>query len=421
VIDLPRPKPVVLIVIDGLTPSMLEAVDTPALRFLLEHGSYRRATSTFPSLTPVCLASIATGGHPDVHGIPHLVWWHRGEQRLVEYGSSFGALLASGLAQGLRDSVVNMNERHLLRSAETVYEALEGAGLTTAAINITTYRGRHRHLSLIPGFPPVHGPKRFFFYSLYESDRTGAPIAWRGSRAAGAMDAYAATIGRWLVTRGGFELLVFYLPDYDYASHALGPDAAHEALARADAAITALFDAAGGRDEFLDRHAVIFCSDHGQTLVEQAARLALDGARVTASNRAAMVYGDDARALAAAFDDEPAVDVALFLEDGEVVARRTGEEDVSLLDDYPDGRARAEAALANPNAGEVILSAAPGWEFADLAGRHHVGGGSHGSLEASDSEVPMLTVGLGEPPASITQIKALVLEHFGVATVAAAG
>ena len=171
------PKPVVLIVIDGLTPSMLEAADTPALRFLLEHGTYRRAVSTFPSLTPVCLASIATGGHGDVHGIPHLVWWNRGEQRLVEYGSSFGALLASGVAQGIRDSVVNLNERHLLRSAETVFEALEGAGLTTAAINITTYRGRHRHLSLVPGFPPVHGPKRFFFYSLYESDRTGAKTA----------------------------------------------------------------------------------------------------------------------------------------------------------------------------------------------------------------------------------------------------
>ena len=117
--------------IDGLTPSMLEAADTPALRFLLDHGTYRRAVSTFPSLTPVCLASIATGGHPDVHGIPHLVWWNRAEGRLVEYGSSFGALLASGIARGLRDSVVNMNERHLLRSAETVYEALEGAGRAT--------------------------------------------------------------------------------------------------------------------------------------------------------------------------------------------------------------------------------------------------------------------------------------------------
>ncbi len=409
-----RPKPVVLIVIDGLTPSMLEAADTPALRFLLEHGTYRRAVSTFPSVTPVCLASIATGGHPDIHGIPHLVWWNREEERLVEYGSSFGALLASGVAQGIRDSVVNLNERHLLRSAETVYEALEGAGLTTAAINFTTYRGRHRHLSLLPGFPPVHGPKRFFFYSLYESDRTGAPLAWR-NRSLGSVDAYAAAIGRWLVTRDGFDLLVFYLPDYDYASHALGPDAAHEALARSDASVAALFEAAGGCDEFLDRHAVIVCSDHGQTHVVEAAQLEVAGARVTASNRAAMVYGDDPRSLAAALDHEPSVDLALFLADGELVARRCGDEDASLLDAYPDGRARAEAALRNPNAGEVVVSAAPGWEFADLGGRHHAGGGSHGSLAATDSEVPMLTIGLGEPPGSITEIKALVLEHFGVA------
>ncbi|HUZ81338.1 MAG TPA: hypothetical protein VMU73_03760, partial [Gaiellaceae bacterium] len=85
-----------------------------------------------------------------------------------------------------------------------------------------------------------------------------------------------------------------------------------------------------------------------------------------------------------------------------------------LLDDVPEGRVRAAAALANPNAGEVLVSAAPGWEFADLAGRDHSGGGSHGSLEAADSEVPMLTVGLGPPPASIAGIKEVVATHFGV-------
>jgi Type I phosphodiesterase / nucleotide pyrophosphatase len=412
-------KPVVLIVIDGLTPSMLEATDGPALRFLLDHGDYRRAVSTFPSLTPVCLASIATGSHPDVHGIPHLVWWNRDEERLVEYGSSFAALRASGLVQGLRDTVVNLNERHLSRDVETVYEALEGAGLTTAAINITTYRGRHRHLSPIPGFPPVHGPKRFFFYSVYESDRTGAPIAWL-NRSLGSIDGYAAAIGRWLVTRDGFDLLVHYLPDYDYASHALGPDAAHEALGRADESVAALLDAAGGPDEFLDRYAVVLCSDHGQSPVRETAQLDVPGGLVTASNRAGMVYGDDPRRLAEALDGEPAVEVALFLENGEVVARRDGADDPRILDRYPDGRARAEAALRNRNAGEVLLSAAPGYEFADIGGRHHLGGGSHGSLEASDSEVPMLTVGIGPPPASITRIKALVLEHFGVAVAEAA-
>ena len=412
-------KPAVLIVIDGLTPSMLEAADTPALRFLLEHGTYRRAVSTFPSLTPVCLASIATGAHGDVHEIPHLVWWHREEQRLVEYGSSFAALRAAGFTQGLRDTIVNLNARHLGRRAETVYEALEATGLTTAAINITCYRGRNRHLPTLPGAPAVNGPKRFFFYSLYESDRTGAPIAVR-NRALGSIDAYAAAVGLWLVTRDGFDLLVYYLPDYDYASHLHGPDAAHEALARSDAAVVALMDAAGGPDEFLERYAVVLCSDHGQSRVDHVARLELDGARVAASNRAAMLYGDDPRALAARLDGEPSVDVAVFLEDGRVVARRAGDDDPSLLDAYPDGAARAEAALRNPNSGDVLVSAAPGWEFVDLAGRHHLGGGSHGSLTAADSDVPMLTIGLGEPPGSITEVKGALLEHFGVAVPRAA-
>ena len=126
-----------MVVIDGLTPSMFEAADTPAIRFLAEHGEYRRSASVFPSLTPVCLASIATGAYPDVHEIPHLVWWYRKEKRIVEYGSSFGAARAAGITRTLRDTVIDLNAKHLSRNAETIYEALETAGLTTGAINIT--------------------------------------------------------------------------------------------------------------------------------------------------------------------------------------------------------------------------------------------------------------------------------------------
>jgi hypothetical protein len=417
---LPATKKVILVVIDGLTPSMFEAADTPALRFLAEHGEYRRAASTFPSLTPVCLSSIATGSHPDTHHIPHLVWWNRDEERIVEYGSSFAAVRAAGLARSLRDTIVDLNAKHLSPNAVTVFEALEDTGLTTAAINITCYRGRYRHLPTIPGAPAVYGPKRFFFYSLYESERTGAPIAVK-SRATGSIDGYAAYVGRWLVTRDGFDLLVFYLPDYDYASHAAGPDAAHEALRRSDAAIGALMDAAGGPDEFLERYAVIVCSDHGQSSIEHVARLEVDDGLLTASNRAAMVYTDEPRRVAESFDGQPAAGLVLFREDGRVVVRQNGDEDEALLDGMPDGRIRAYAALANPNAGDVLVSAAPGWEFLDLAGRHHLGGGSHGSLETADSEVPMLSVGLGEPPSSIAGIKGSILRHFTVSSGATPG
>jgi hypothetical protein len=423
-------KPLILIVIDGLTPSMFEAAvgDSrfPALTFLAEHGRYTRAVSAFPSLIPVCLSSLATGAHPDVHHIPHLVWYHRAERRVVEYGSSFAALRAAGMARAILDTIINMNRAHLSPDAVTVFEALEDAGLTAAAINITCYRGRTRHLPTLPGLAiPAYAPKRFFYYNLFESDRTGAPLAVF-ARGAGSIDGYAASVGRWLVTRDGFDFLAYYLPDYDFASHAHGPDAAHEALARSDAAIGALLDAAGGADAFVERYGAIFCSDHGQTRVERHAVLQAEysgDARVivTASNRAAMVYGGDARALAERLDGEASAGIVMFRSEGEAFVRREGVEarlvpgeEVDLLADVPGGVERAWAALRNPNAGDVIVSAAPGYEFADLAGRHHAGGGSHGSLLAGDSEVPMLVVGLDASPRSIVDVAPSVIRHFGI-------
>jgi hypothetical protein len=442
-------RKLVLIVIDGLTPAMLEEAvesgDVPALTFLAEHGRYRRAVTTFPSLTPVCLSSLATGAHPDVHGIPHLVWYHRGEARLVEYGSSFGAIRAAGPTRSLRDAIFSMNEEHLSREATTLFESLEGAGLVTGAVNMVCYRGPNRHVSIFPGLVrPAFGPRRFFYYNLFESDVTGSPLAIK-TRARGSVDEYAGVVGRWLVTRDGFDFLVFYLPDYDFASHSAGPEAAHGALARADGAIGALFEAAGGADAFLDRYAVLVCSDHGQTRVGSSDRLedAFSGYRlfhpgngrraelaVTASNRAGMVYrlaGCHASAAELADELHGSPHVVLFRENGTAVARRDGEElrfapgedgwvtsgPVEVLD-QPNAFERAWAALANPNAGDLIVSAAPGVEFADLGGRHHVGGGSHGSLETGDSEVPMLSVGLGDPPARIVDVAPFVLEHFGV-------
>ena len=169
------------------------------------------------------------------------MWWNRargpaGRVRLVVRRDSRRRARA-----GLSDTIIDLSARHLGTNARTIFETLEGDGLTTAAVNITCYRGGTKHIATIPGVPAVYGPKHFFFYSLYESDRTGAPLAVR-SRALGSIDAYAAAVGRWLVTRDAFDLLVFYLPDYDYASHAGGPDTAHEALARSDSAIAALMD-----------------------------------------------------------------------------------------------------------------------------------------------------------------------------------
>jgi hypothetical protein len=395
----------------------------------------------------VCASSIATGAHPDVHRIPHLVWYDRDERRLIEYGSSFGAVVAAGTRRSIVDTIFNMNGRHLSPEAVTMFEALDDAGLRTAAVNFTCYRGRTEHRATVPGVARrASGPKRFFYYNLFESDVTGAPLSVR-KRSAGTIDTYAAAVGRWLVTRDGFDFLVYYLSDYDYASHALGPDGAAAKLADADRAVASLMDAAGGWDHFLSRYEVLLCSDHGQTRVSRALPLesAYAGLRlfrrgsadlaevaVAASNRAGQVYRlprcpETARELAERLDGHEAVDVALFLEEGDAVARRRGEElrfrpeldgwraegERAALD-HPDGLARAWAALHNPNAGDVLVSATGDVEFTDLGGRHHAGGGSHGSLSAGDSEVPMLAVGVDTVPASIVRIAPAVLEHLGV-------
>ena len=68
---------------------------------LRERGTYvRDCVSSFPSVTPVAAASIATGLGPDEHHIPAMNWYHRGERRYVEYGS-----LVRRLARVRRDRV----------------------------------------------------------------------------------------------------------------------------------------------------------------------------------------------------------------------------------------------------------------------------------------------------------------------------
>src|SRR5919197_1354042 len=157
---------------------------------------------------------------------------------------------------------------------------------------------------------------------------TGAPLAVR-NRARGTVDDYAAAVGRWLVTRDGFDFLAYYLSDVDYLSHLHGPDGTREAIERTDLALAALVRAAGGPDEFLERYAVVLCSDHAQTRVDEAVRLQeplrdVEGVVVTASNRAGMVYRLDdcpldVSELASIVGRHPAIEAVSFLEEEEAV------------------------------------------------------------------------------------------------------
>ena len=139
-----------LVVIDALKPAMLErAVATgraPALARIREEGVYvDDCVAAFPSVTPVCAATITTGVGPDEHLIPSMNWYHREEGRYVEYGSSFSASRQFGVLRSLTDTVYQMNAEHLSHDVETVFESLDDADVRTAGTTYLIYRGRHQH------------------------------------------------------------------------------------------------------------------------------------------------------------------------------------------------------------------------------------------------------------------------------------
>src|SRR5437588_12485563 len=118
----------------------------PALARIREEGVYvDDCVAAFPSVTPVCAATITTGAGSDRHLIPSMNWYHREEARYVEYGSSFSASRQFGVLRSLTDTVYRMNAEHLSRAVETVYESLDDAGLRTAGTTYLIYRGRHQH------------------------------------------------------------------------------------------------------------------------------------------------------------------------------------------------------------------------------------------------------------------------------------
>jgi hypothetical protein len=108
------------------------------------------------------------------------------------------------------------------------------------------------------------------------------------------------------------------------------------------------------------------------------------------------------------------IDGSLAAIDGEV---RDGK---LISPSYPDALSRVWSALTCSNSGEVLLSAAPGYEFMDWGRQAHIGGGSHGSLHASDSLGALVLSGVELPdpqPAqwAIRDIAPIVREHFGLA------
>jgi hypothetical protein len=506
-----HPPKLVLCVIDAMAPEMLvratESGAAPVLATLMDRGLYiPDCVAAFPSVTPVCAASIVTGTAQDEHHIPGMNWYSREESRYVEYGSSLRAAQRFGIARQLTDTVYNMNRAHLARDTLTVFETLDDADVRTAGTTYLMYRGRHRHepqrdttlARVLAGTLARHsvmGPRELFYADVFASRRTGcrSTLGMPGVR-----DRHSGCVSAYMVEHDLFDFLLLSLPDNDWHSHKRGPDGQLTSIAAADLQLARVMEAAGGVDAFLDEHAFIVMADHSQAPVTDTIDLqgelaelgvlqpdnanllgALTGTRsssrsredlepriaVCPSQRAAMVYAladetrDAMRAsvltralalegvdlvawLAHDAHDRPAEGVVANADRGELRFAPGGDlhdargvswhvdGELSVLDasvqadntlrtpTYPDALARLWAALTCPTSGEVLLSAAPGYEFLDWGGAAHVGGGSHGSLHASDSLAPLVLCGVdlpNDPPGqwAIRDVAALITGHFG--------
>ena len=280
------PPKLVLCVIDAMAPAMLERAVAegvaPVLGELMRRGLYvPDCAAAFPSVTPVCAASITTGAGQERHLIPAMNWYHREEARYVEYGSSFRASQRFGIARQLTDTVYNMNRAHLAPEPLTVFEALDEADVRTAGTTYLIYRGRHRHepqrdsaLTRIASATllrhAVMGPRELFYADIFASRRTGchSALGMPGMR-----DQHSGCVAAHLVEHDLFDFLLLSLPDNDWHSHKHGPEGQLRSLALADQQLARMMTPAGGLEPFLETHAVIVMADHSQAPVRATVAL----------------------------------------------------------------------------------------------------------------------------------------------------
>lgn len=133
-------KKLILLGLDGAVPTVVEEYVRqgllPNFQRLITRGYYSRALSSFPGVTPVNWATIATGSHPGTHGIVDFVIHESGEP-LNQGHSGFSStmlysetLWESLTHQGYRTATLNFPGSWPPRVAGTITVAGEGSPAT---------------------------------------------------------------------------------------------------------------------------------------------------------------------------------------------------------------------------------------------------------------------------------------------------
>ena len=206
-----------------------------ARRRSCERGTYvRDCVSSFPSVTPVAVAAIATGlgPGPTPHPVDELVPPRRAALRRVRLLVPGHARLRRpplALRHGLQHEHGPPQPGARRRSSST----LDDAGLRTACTTFLIYRGRTRHEPAEERRLPARSRRAAQFrHAVYGPARAvlRGPVRTRARPAArstlgmpGQRDQHTGCVGAYLVEHDLFDFMLFSLPDNDTYSHKAGP------------------------------------------------------------------------------------------------------------------------------------------------------------------------------------------------------
>ncbi|MCL5781457.1 MAG: alkaline phosphatase family protein [Firmicutes bacterium] len=470
---MPETKRILYIVIDSFHPRALEHCrrqgKLPALSFLIENGSLdNHCISNFPTMTPACTSTLSTGAPPSLHTIPGIIWYHRGERRIVDYNSRLLSVLKRGLQQAVRDFVFNLNHKQLSWEVRTVYEDLEARGFYTAAVNQFFYRGNTEYQAHIPFILKlltlfeledmrIFGPKGLSLGQLYQPPGTLRQTIKdiRYWRKFGVNDKFSIRAVEWFLQQEQRpDLLTVYFPDTDNLSHSQNADCCEPCLTKIDKKITDILNCFPSWEKALEEYVIILVGDHAQSTLEKGKKAIIKVPQrlemytqaktgeenieekdiaICSNERMAYIYilryrPGIRRNMVKCLLQEPQVDQVIWKEDpwyhveterGVLSFRKGGnyrdeygnqwdvsgekaaldmilEENQILYDLYPNALERISQCLDNPNAGELVVTAKPGYLLAGEGAPWRHGKGSHGSLHREDTMVPLIISGTSQ-------------------------
>lgn len=264
----------------GVTQRELAAGRMPNLAYLVANGRARWNTvSVFPTSTPTAMSSITTGAWPSAHGIAGMYWYEQGVGP-VYYGDNL-TMISQHFGTFFENMIGNLNRRHLSRGVATLFEQIEGRGLSAAALNNMCFRGFTEHRTTLPVFlrmvpgvrfsvDKVRGPRHMRWGDFARSGTPEprvfgehGPLRQFGINDTCTMEAFLA-----LAEQGPLpDFLMLYFPDNDGYSHLHGPDASGPALRRFDENLGRIFDTLGGRSAALEAATFVLIADHAQVPV----------------------------------------------------------------------------------------------------------------------------------------------------------